>query len=188
MTYQIKEIIECIQCGRTPAVARKLCRSCYTMAHRKGELANYAILGPKDVFEGRIDKTGDCWLWKGTKNSYGYGIFLLPGEKPVRAHRYAYEHFIGPIPEGMIIRHTCDNPPCVNPAHLKVGTKAENNADTAKRRRHNYGTDHWNGRLTKKQIAAIRRSKATTRELATKYGVHYSHIYRIRSGEFRKNG
>jgi hypothetical protein len=188
MTYQIKEKIECIQCGRTPAIARRLCRNCYTKAHKKKQLGNYAILGPQDVFEKRIDKSGDCWLWMGTKNDYGYGIFLLPGEKPVRAHRYAYEFFVGPIPEGMIIRHTCDNPPCVNPAHLQVGTKAENNADTAERRRHNYGTDHWNGRLTKRQVAAIRRSKATTRELATKYGVHYSHIFRIRSGQHRKEG
>ena len=188
MTYQVKEKMPCIQCGSIPAIARRLCRKCYTKAHKNKQLGDYRILGPNDVFEGRIDKTGDCWLWMGTKNDYGYGIFLLPGEIPVRAHRYAYEFFVGPIPDGMIIRHTCDNPPCVNPDHLKIGTKAENNADTAERRRHNYGTKHWNGRLTNKQVAAIRRSTATTRALATKYGVHYSHIFRIRSGEFRKNG
>jgi hypothetical protein len=74
----------------------------------------------------------------------------------------------------------------VNPKHLKLGTKADNNADTANKRRHNYGTDHWNGRLTEKQVKAIRDSKKTTRQLATQYGVNYSHIWRIRLSDARQ--
>jgi len=189
MTYRIKGIkLTCVNCHERDAIARQLCRPCYVSAHRRGTLDNYRLLGPNDVFESRIDKTGDCWLWTGTKNGYGYGIFLLPGETPVRAHRYAYEFFVGPIPDGMIIRHTCDNPPCVNPAHLQVGTKAENNADTAERRRHNYATEHWNGRLTRDDIQRIRDSDEPQNVLAKEFGVSQSHISRIKSRQHRKEG
>lgn len=186
MTYQIRKEIPCVICGTMGAIGRKLCRPCYNKARNSGTLAQYPLLGPSDVFETRIKKTESCWLWTGTKNGYGYGIFLLPGEVQIRAHRYAYEHFIGPIPDGKIIMHTCDNPPCVNPAHLRVGTKAENNADTGIKRRHHYGLDHWNGRLTDQQVVEIRASSESQRALARKYGVSPSHISRIQLRLVRK--
>lgn len=187
MTYRIKGTkFTCVKCQRREAIARRLCRSCYTAAHKRGNLNDYSTLGPEDVFESRINKAGDCWLWTGTKNGYGYGIFLMPGEKAVRAHRYSYEFFKGPIPEGLIVMHTCDNPPCVNPAHLQLGTKADNNADTAIKRRHNYGTKHWNGRLTEQDVIDIRMSFEKTKDLAKQYGVNASHIWRIRYGNARR--
>lgn len=187
MTYQIKGTITCIKCGGGAAVARKLCRPCYAKLWRSGNLKQYKILGPSDVFLNRIKKTDTCWLWLGTKNEYGYGIFLMPGEIPVRAHRYAYEFFNRKkIPAGKIIMHTCDNPPCVNPDHLRVGTKSDNNADTAIKRRHHYGTDHWNGRLSNQDIFTIRKSTKKQVELARIFGVDASHISRIKSGESRK--
>jgi hypothetical protein len=186
MTYQPVKSIKCTICKERNAIGRKLCRRCYTRVRTAGKLNDFPILGPEDVFLGRIKKTPTCWLWQGATNKYGYGIFLLPGEIPVRAHRHSFEHFKSPIPDGLIVMHTCDNPPCVNPKHLKLGTKADNNADTANKRRHNYGTDHWNGRLTEKQVKAIRDSKKTTRQLATQYGVNYSHIWRIRFSDARQ--
>lgn len=186
MTYQVRGKLNCVACGAEGAIGRKLCRPCYNRARTDGKLEDYPILGPQDVFENRIKKTAKCWLWKGTFNDYGYGIFLMPGEVSVRAHRYSYEYFIGPIPDGMVVMHICDNPPCVNPAHLRVGTKAENNADTGIKRRHNYGTDHWNGRLTNRQVAAIRRSGEKQAVLAERYGVTQSHISRIKSGTHRR--
>jgi hypothetical protein len=180
MTYQFRGNIDCVKCGVSGAIGRKLCRKCYNQIRTAGQLSNYPLLGPQDVFEKRIEKTAGCWIWTGAKNNYGYGIFLLPGDKPVRAHRYSYEFFTGKkIPNGMIIMHSCDNPPCVNPAHLRVATKSENNADTANKRRHHYGLDHWNGRLSEDDITNIRASTETKSALAKKYAVNYSHIWRI---------
>ncbi len=186
MTYQVRGELACVVCGNQKTIGRKLCRRCYNRARKSGALEQYPILGPRDVFENRIKKTPTCWLWTGTTNQYGYGIFLMPGEQPVRAHRFSYEFFVGPIPEGKIIMHTCDNPPCVNPDHLRVGTKDDNNKDTAHKRRHNYGLDHWNGRLSETQVAAIRESTKTQKELSEQYGITQSHISRIKSGESRK--
>jgi len=186
MGYKQTGIIKCVECGSGEIVGRKLCRRCYSKAWANKTIGEYKLTGPDDVFEARIEKTDGCWLWTGTKNGYGYGIFLLPGEVPVRAHRYSYEFFVGPIPEGKIIMHTCDNPPCVNPAHLRVGTKAENNKDTAQKRRHNYGLEHWNGRLSDVDVAFIRSSNSRNVDLAKQFGVDQSHISKIRSGKHRK--
>lgn len=74
----------------------------------------------------------NCWLWTRSRDKNGYGKFQYPspsGQVHVRAHRWAYEHFVGPIPDGMQVCHTCDNPPCVNPAHLWLGTNQDNDQD-----------------------------------------------------------
>jgi hypothetical protein len=186
MGYQIKGKITCVVCKGANAISRGLCRPCYNRARKAGTLSNYSVITQEQSFLGRINKTPTCWLWTGTKNGYGYGIFLLPGEVQVRAHRYSYEHFKGPIADGLVVMHSCDNPPCVNPDHLSLGTKADNNRDTAQKCRHNYGTDHWNGKLTEAQVKTIKSSPKTTRQLADHYGVNYSTVHRIRSGNRRR--
>lgn len=77
----------------------------------------------------------DCWEWPGARNVNGYGTLATNGHgngvSKRLAHRVAYELEHGAIPEGKLIMHRCDNPPCCNPAHLQVGTDADNNRDKA---------------------------------------------------------
>lgn len=185
MTYQVRGKLICIECNQRDAMARKLCRPCYARHWHSGNHTTYDILGPGDVFLNRIKKGKSCWLWAGNRNEYGYGIFLMAGGKAVRAHRYSYEHFNGPIPKGLIVMHTCDNPPCVNPKHLKIGTRADNNSDTKRKKRHLYGLKHPQGILSDAQVRAIRKDGRTTYAIAATYGISQSYVSGIRSGKER---
>jgi hypothetical protein len=91
-------------------------------------------------FLGNIDVSRDpdaCWTWRRRRNSNGYGVLRL-GRKSILAHRYFYSLTNGTIPDGLEIRHTCDNPPCCNPKHLLVGTHTENVRDSVDRKRHHF--------------------------------------------------
>ena len=85
------------------------------------------------------DVTSDgCWEWRGDRNELGYGRLTLvrKGLDKARVHRIMFERYFGPIPDGSVVRHKCDNPPCCNPDHLELGTMAENMADMIERGRH----------------------------------------------------
>ena len=92
--------------------------------------------GPIKRFWAKVVKAAAdaCWLWKGATHERGYGEFWF-NNKRCRAPRVSYELNKGPIPEGMIVRHSCDNPPCVNPAHLSLGTDKDNMQDALSRGR-----------------------------------------------------
>jgi hypothetical protein len=79
-----------------------------------------------------------CWEWNGSRNDGGYGLFFARrlGFDGERAHRVVYGHFVRPLWDDEKLRHRCDNPPCVNPAHLEPGTPADNVQDMVERRRH----------------------------------------------------
>lgn len=83
-------------------------------------------------FLSKIRHDGDCWIWT-ADSSAGYGRFRMPNGRPL-AHRWSYEHFIGPIPEGLEIDHLCLKSLCVNPDHLEPVTPEENQ----RRRKENY--------------------------------------------------
>jgi hypothetical protein len=105
------------------------------------------------------------------------------------AHRMVWESQHGPIPEGMVVMHLCDNPPCCEPTHLKLGTRAENNADRDRkgrnRRPNQRGEAHSNAKLTDADVDAILASDEPATVLGPRYGVNPDHIRRIRRGDRR---
>jgi hypothetical protein len=188
MAYQAKMRVICIDCGERPAIARRICRRCRARRERAGTLEETRKLCAEDVFEERITKTSTCWLWTGSKNSYGYGIILMPGSRPVRAHRYAYEKWVGHIPEGLVVMHICDTPACVKPSHLRVGDRSDNNRDAVAKHRNAFGERNGQHRLTKAQIDAIRADPRAGIVIGAEYGVHQSHVSRIKTGVRRSKG
>lgn len=87
-----------------------------------------------DRFFAKVEKTNDCWLWRAA-TTVGYGVFKRATKVLVYAHRWSYEHHVGPIPEGLHIDHLCRVRACVNPAHLEPVTLAENNRRAGRHRR-----------------------------------------------------
>ena len=121
-----------------------------------------------------------CWEWTGAKDRKGYGLFGRSG----RAHRVAWERANDePIPEGMCVCHRCDNPPCINPAHLFPDTIQGNNLDCVNKRRHARGTKSGAAKLSDSDIKQIRLDSRRAREIAAEYGVTDSHICAIKNGK-----
>lgn len=100
-------------------------------------MAKYMSL--ENRFLEKVNKTDSCWLWTGALNSRGYGAIGVNG-KSVSAHRFSYETYIGEIPPGMVVCHSCDVRNCVNPEHLWVGTSADNNRDMFEKDRNGSST------------------------------------------------
>lgn len=125
---------------------------------------------------------GDCWNWTGAKLWNGYGR-LAPLDGEYLAHRASFAHHNGRIPDGAIILHSCDNRSCINPAHLRVGDRSENNLDAyARGRRPDLsGERNANAKLTAAQADAIRSDSRTQAAIAQKYGVSTSLVSAIKN-------
>lgn len=132
-----------------------------------------------------LNPESGCWIWEGQKRPDGYG--MLSGSK-MRAHRYAWEIVNGPVPEGLCVLHRCDNPSCVNPEHLFLGTRGDNVRDAAAKNRMPHGESHWASKLTSEQVLEIRSSSLSQTTLADLYKVNQSTICRVRSGLRRVKG
>ena len=91
----------------------------------------------RDRFFTKVQKATSCWIWTGHKLKKGYGLISRGrrGESPIQAHRLSYELHIGEIPDGMCVLHKCDNPSCVNPEHLFLGTEKDNTLDMLQKER-----------------------------------------------------
>lgn len=136
----------------------------------------------QDRFWRFVDKSFECWTWKGA-NVRGYGQLGVNGVNR-SATRLSWEMANGPIPSGMFVCHHCDNPACVRPDHLFVGTPKQNTQDAVRKGRLARGSSISHSRLTAEQVVAIRAlvdSGITQTECARRYGVSIAavnYIYR----------
>lgn len=176
--------LTCESCGKT--FARKPSE---VMQHTYCSVACYRALSLADRFWGKVDRSGDCWLWLAGTDDDGYGKFTRDNVT-VRAHRMAYILAHGEIDDTILVCHTCDNPPCVRPIHLFLGTNLDNVADRVRKGRGLYGdrnpsriyperqvrgNTHPLARLTADAIPQIRAMRATGQtyaEIAPHFGVH----------------
>lgn len=124
-------------------------------------------------FEKKFDKVDGCWEWKATKNQDGYGR-VKRMNKLESAHRVAYEVYVGPL-NGLQVLHRCDNPSCVNPQHLFLGTVQDNNRDKAIKNRV-YGR-----KLTADDVRDIRKDTRLQRIIADDYQISQQLISHIKS-------
>lgn len=157
----------------------------------------YSTIPVESRFQAKVERTSDCWLWHGTRDPHGYGILWVRGRN-VRAHRLSWELHYGPVPAGMNVLHHCDNPTCVRPDHLFLGTHADNVADKVAKGRQASGERHGarrhrermprgerngNARLAADDVREIRRlyavGTATQTALAARFGVTQRVIWQI---------
>lgn len=131
-------------------------------------------------FFDKVEKTDSCWIWTGAKNRKNYGMFVYKGRVHM-SHRVSYMEWKGEIPDGKLVCHTCDNPSCVNPDHLFVGSNQDNMDDMKSKGRQRFltGENNKNSKLTWQQVREIRSSDESVLTLAKKYGVSDVTIYYV---------
>lgn len=143
-------------------------------------------------FWASVEKTDTCWPWRGHRLPSGYGAFRCTFtdlrystiSQRILAHRFSWMHENGPIPPGLFVLHHCDNPPCVNPDHLFLGTLLDNKRDSMAKRRHARGETNGGAVATEGLVRAIRTMHAsgkTTRAIATETGLSKSTVWAIAS-------
>lgn len=145
-----------------------------------------------DRFNRYVAKGGndDCWTWTGTKNPQGYGAIRYRG-KGSFAHRMSYEIHKGQIPTGQYVCHTCDNPSCVNPKHLFLGTPKDNSDDMRNKKRNVIlqGIKNGNARLTPDKVLEMRQlfGILSLNALATRYSVSQKTVLNVKQGKIWKH-
>lgn len=152
--------------------------------------ALYVATGVADRLMARVQKRADgCWLWLGAVNGKGYGtIFIGVGKSPQYVHRVSWALENGRVPDGMCVCHRCDVPRCVNPAHLFLGTLADNNADMRAKGRARYvslrGEASPTSKLSDDDRARIRAIPASVSGelVAAEFGISRTTVSRLRRG------
>jgi len=136
----------------------------------------------------RVTKGDKCWDWNHSLTHKGYGAFyaIYDDQTWWRAHRFSWRIHNGKIPDGMQVLHRCDNPKCVNPDHLWLGTDADNRADRIHKGRQTKGKRIPTAKLSREAVRMIRRSPLNNTQMAKKLGMHNSTISRIRLRKYWK--
>ena len=141
-----------------------------------------------------IDDLDVCWEWSGVRYPTGYGRFIDGYRKRMGVHRAAHKIFNGPVPDDMLVCHTCDNRLCCNPSHLFAGTKHDNNADCARKGRNGAhvkphrvmrGQNHPNATLTASQVERIfaNKGKLPQQRVAAIFGIPHHRVSAIWIGK-----
>lgn len=177
-------------CENQP-VCRGWCDKHYTRFKRHGDPEHVTQIDTRGLsVEGKLRAHGwnvtesYCWEWAGSRKSKRYGTLHING-RYLGIHRLAYETWVGPIPEGLVIRHKCDNTWCINPDHLETGTHADNSRDMVarNRQRDQKGSNHNMSRVTEEEVISIRKRYSEggvfQTELAEEYGLTQTAISAI---------
>lgn len=183
-----------------PHAAKGLCRKHYSRWRKYGHPKGY---GKRRIEQGKtlLEKQTKKFLrgieklesgcWRCTTASIdlrGYGhltIFHDGKYRHAKAHRFSYEHFKGPIPDGKLVMHSCDNPQCCNPDHLSVGTQSDNMQDMVKKGRGLVGEKNANTKFTEADVISIYAdvdAGMTRQAIADKHGVSSVTISHIATG------
>lgn len=171
--YKDKKDKRCIKCER---------ERCLKYYYKKK--AGYIFI-PRTLEERFFEKIckgktpNDCWEWTAALQQGGYGKIGNKG-RFLKAHRVSYKIHFGEIPEGILVLHKCDNPPCCNPKHLWLGTHRDNSIDMAKKGRNKTGEEHPHHKLTDLEVLRIRKKyktgEYTHRDLGIEFNISQGHI------------
>ncbi len=129
----------------------------------KGGKSKYVV---ERIFEQTVAGPNGCVIFTGAKVGRGYGSVRTTGQRRARAHRVICESYYGMMTKDDHACHRCDNPPCVNPLHLFVGTVEDNVRDRQNKKRHVHGTRHWKAKLTPEKVEEIKRMVASGSSIA----------------------
>lgn len=174
--------MKCLECD-APVKSKNLCRKHY--------YRQWSSRQPRATRDMTDDERFDyytapspfgCLLWTGSVRNSKYGQFLAGG-KSWSAHRYAYQRAHGPIPAGLFVCHRCDEPRCVNPEHLFLGTHDDNTVDMVKKARSAAGARHPLAKLTEDDVRFIRATNVPGIEVAKMLGVTPANVSAIRVGK-----
>lgn len=183
------------RCKNPPAANDEaLCSHHHARLLKTGVIDNLVTMSFSERLWSWIDKRSDaeCWPWLMRSNVDGYGSIVGPSGKRMLAHRAAWEEVNGPIPagggyHGTVVMHICDNRVCCNPAHLRLGTQADNVKDMRTKKRNvdlpvRLGTDHPRAKITPEIVRAIRDRANSAKRLKELYGVNKGTIDNVRQG------
>lgn len=185
----------CIKGCEKKVMGSGMCSAHYTKLRKYGnpiaeKQAQFHGLPLMERLMKRVEKGETCWVWTGSKNQTGYGMINVEGT-PRLVHRIVWRELFGVITPEQFVCHRCDNPSCVNPAHLFLGDYQINSDDKISKGRHRWGLlrgeKHGGARLSREIVQAIRASAENGVVLARRYGVSTSHVSDIRRGKVWKH-
>ena len=189
--FSMVMLTNCVNCGRE--FRAKFKRGAHSLNCSKAcgyaTKARYHRVDWRVRFWAKVARSSDmeCWLWTAAKSSFGYGVFAMDGSHDLRgAHRVSWFLHHGEWPADCLL-HACDNPACVNPHHLREGSRAENMADKVIKGRQPRGTATGRSKLVEADVIAIRRSPLSQAELGRRYGVHRVTVFDILKGKTWKH-